>query len=89
MCNMVMYCNVLLTCGNVSRMHASLPCCRYVLAHLHFLDMDGDGLFSFSELVHCLSAIDLKLPSNTLLKGGVFRKRARKAGPATVRDVCV
>jgi hypothetical protein len=57
-------------------------CLRYVLSHLHFLDINGDGMATFVDLMHCLNVIDLRLPSGAIVKGGAFpRPRATPRQP--------
>ena len=51
--------------------------CRHLTSYLHFLDVDGDGCFSFVELAHALHLPDLKLPSRVIIKGGQFKKPTR------------
>eukprot|EP00798_Chlamydomonas_sp_ICE-L_P029768 gene29768-5416_t len=51
---------------------------RYILAHLHFQDVVGEGENSMLELIHHLQAIDVRLPSGIILRGGTYKKRVRR-----------
>ena len=70
--------------GSVKLCDLLPPPRRCILAHMHFLDMQGVSAFALPDLLHCLHAIDLRTPSGALLRGGAFKRRppARGAPPS-------